>query len=257
MLPYMVEIAVVVFGLCIGSFLNVCIYRLPNGKSLVNPRRSFCPNCESPIRYYDNLPVLSYAILKGRCRQCSEPITPRYPLVELMTGLFALCCVLHFGLTPKALVYFAFIATLIVITYIDIDHQIIPDVISLPGIPIFFLGSLFVPEVSLMDAVLGLVSGGGSLLLVAWGYQLIAKKEGMGGGDIKLLAMMGALLGWKGVLFIIFVSSGIGTVSGLLVMLNQKEGMKLAIPFGPFLSLGAIIYIFFGPTVIGWYLGML
>jgi len=160
-------------------------------------------------------------------------------------------------MTVEALIYYLFIASLMVITYIDLDYQIIPDVITLPGIPLFFLCSFVVPSISLKDAVLGLLIGGGSLMAIAWGYHLLTKKEGMGGGDIKLLAMIGGFIGWKGVLFTIFFSSAVGTVSGLLLMLREKKGMKLAIPFGPFLSLGAIAYIFFGPEIIGWYVGLL
>lgn len=174
-----------------------------------------------------------------------------------MAGFFAVLTALKFGITVDALIYYAFIASLIVITYIDIDHQIIPDVITLPGIPIFLLASLLIPNVTVWESVIGLLVGGGTLLLIAWGYHLLTKKEGMGGGDIKLLAMIGALIGWKGVLFTIFFSSALGTASGLLLMLNEKKGMKLAIPFGPFLSLAAITYIFFGVPIIEWYLNLL
>jgi leader peptidase (prepilin peptidase)/N-methyltransferase len=144
-----------------------------------------------------------------------------------------------------------------VITFIDLDYQIIPDVIALPGIVLFFIGSFFIPSVSIKDSILGLLIGGGSLFAVAWVYYFITKKEGMGGGDIKLLAMIGAIIGWKGVLFTIFFSSVIGTLSGLLVMLSEKKGMKLAIPFGPFLSIGAITYIFLGPQIINGYVNLL
>jgi leader peptidase (prepilin peptidase)/N-methyltransferase len=155
------------------------------------------------------------------------------------------------------LVYFVFIAVLLVITYIDIDHRIIPDILSLPGIPIFFLGSFILADVSWVDALIGILVGGGSLFAVAWGYYLLTRKEGMGGGDIKLLAMIGALIGWKGVLFTIFASSAIGTIAGIITMLYTKKGLKLAVPFGPFLAIGAIIYIFFGPQIIQWYITLL
>ena len=257
MLSYTAAVSVFLFGMCIGSFMNVCIYRLPRSESLVRPRRSFCPQCRSDIKAYDNIPVLSYLLLKGRCRHCQATIPFRYPFVELMGGFFALCTYAKYGFAFESLVYFVFIASLIVITYIDIDHQIIPDVISLPGIPIFFLASLFIPAVTAMDSILGLLSGGGTLLLIAWVYQLLTKKEGMGGGDIKLLSMIGTLIGWKGVLFTIFSSSALGTACGMIVMLNEKKGMKLAIPFGPFLSLGAIAYIFFGTRIVDWYLNLM
>jgi leader peptidase (prepilin peptidase)/N-methyltransferase len=177
----------------------------------------------------------------------------RYPLVELMGGLFAICVYLKFSLTLEALTAYIFIAALLVITFIDIDHRIIPDVISLPGIPVGFAASFFVSSIHYLDSILGILVGGGSLLIVAWTYNLLTKKEGMGGGDIKLLAMIGAFIGWKGVLLTIFFSSAIGTLSGLLVMLRSRKTMKMAIPFGPFLSIGAIIYIFFGKELIFWY----
>jgi len=258
MMTYSVEIIFFMFGLCIGSFLNVCIYRLPESKSVVQPR-SMCPKCGYMIRFYDNIPILSYICLKGKCRQCKVPISPRYPLVELMSGLFAMCTVFRFGLTLESLVYYTFIITLIVITYIDIDHQIIPDMISLPGIPIFFLASLALPDMTVTDSLLGLLAGGGSLYLVAWGYSLLTGKEGMGGGDIKLLAMMGVLIGWRGVFFTIFAASLTGTLVGTAVMLASGKGFKgkSRIPFGPFLSIGAIAYIFIGDILIYWYWDLL
>lgn len=254
--PFPLIIFIFLSGMSIGSFLNVCIYRMPISKSIVYPPSS-CPNCGYGIRWYDNIPILSYIWLKGRCRQCAISISPRYPMVELLTGLFALCVVLRFGLTMQSLIYFVFIAALIVITFIDIDYQIIPDRISLPGIPIFFLASFFIPNLSVRDSLLGIIIGGGSLWAIAASYLMITKKDGMGGGDIKLLAMMGGLIGWKGVLFTIFVSSAVGTLSGLIVMLTTKKNMKLAIPFGPFLSIGAITYIFWGDAIIYWYLHLM
>jgi leader peptidase (prepilin peptidase)/N-methyltransferase len=181
----------------------------------------------------------------------------RYPLVELLSGLFALMSFLKYGFSWEAVIYFLFIAALLTITFIDIDHQIIPDIISLPGIPIGFAASFALTAITYIDSLLGILIGGGSLFLVAWVYHLLTKKEGMGGGDIKLLAMIGAVIGWKGVLFTIFVASAIGTVSGLLVMLKARRSLKLAIPFGPFLAIGGIAYIFFGPELIAWYFNIL
>ena len=254
--PILLIVFVLLVGMTIGSFLNVCIYRIPISKSVVYPPSS-CPNCDYRIRWYDNIPIFSYIGLKGRCRRCGIPISLRYPMVELMTGLFALCCLLRFGLTAHAAIYFVFIATLIVITFIDIDYQIIPDMISLPGIPVFFLASLFIPNLSIRDSLIGIAVGGGSLWLVAESYYLLTKKDGMGGGDIKLLAMMGGLIGWKGVLFTIFVSSLSGTLSGLIIMLVTRKNLRIAIPFGPFLAIGAITYIFWGNEIIYWYLHLL
>jgi leader peptidase (prepilin peptidase)/N-methyltransferase len=253
---YLIETMVFIFGLCIGSFLNVCIYRIPAGRSVVHPG-SMCPVCGVSIPFYDNIPVLSYLWLRARCRNCRTSISFRYPMVELLCGLFALCCLLRFGPSLPALIYFAMVAVLLVVTFIDLDHQIIPDGITLPGIPIAFIAGLALPGLTWVDSLAGIGVGGGSLFLVAWGYQLVAKKEGMGGGDIKLLAMIGALIGWQGVLFTVFVSSAVGTVVGLGIMFQGRKNLKLALPYGPFLAIGAIAYIFFGKALIGWYLGML
>ena len=245
-----------IFGICIGSFLNVCIFRLPAGKSIVHPPSS-CPGCNAAIRFYDNIPVLSWFILRGQCRNCHTPIVFRYVMVELLGGFMAVCVYLRFGPSVQGIIYFSFIAALLVITFIDIDYHIIPDVISLPGILLGFAAAFFIPTLNWMDSLIGLLAGGGSLYAVAWGYERITGKEGMGGGDIKLLAMMGALLGWQGVVFTIFVSSLIGTLSGLAVMLHSHKGMKLAVPFGPFLAVGGITYIFFGTRLIHWYFNLL
>ncbi len=255
------------FGLVIGSFLNVCIHRLPSGQSIVHPRSS-CPGCGHLIRAYDNIPVLSYLLLRGRCRDCGTRIPARYPLVELLSGGFAAMAVARFGASGEGLLMFALIAAFLVITFIDIDHRIIPDSISLPGIGIglaasfvpWLLGGPGQPAASALpvqaplDSLIGILIGGGSLFLVAWGYQLLTGREGMGGGDIKLLAMIGAFTGWKGVLFTVFVSSLTGTLAGVALMLRQRGDMKLAVPFGPFLAIGAIAYLFIGPETFSWYL---
>ena len=242
-----------VFGLVIGSFLNVCIYRLPASQSIVHPR-SACPGCAHPIRAYDNIPVVSFLILRGRCRDCGMRIPWRYPLVELLSGAFAALAVAKFGAGGQAALMYLLIAALLVITFIDIDHRIIPDVISLPGIPIGLAASFGLTDVTPLQSVIGILAGGGSLFLVAWGYQLITGREGMGGGDIKLLAMIGAFFGWPGVLFTIFTASLTGTLAGMAVILRQRADMKLAVPFGPFLAIGAIGYVFIGPETLAWYL---
>jgi len=234
-----------ILGAVVGSFLNVCIWRIPEGLSIVTPA-SHCPDCGHPIRFYDNIPLISYLILRGRCRACGGRISLRYPFVEGLTALMALFLFWKFGLTLKFLAAFIFVSALILITFIDIDHQIIPDVISLPGIPICFLMAVFIMDLSFMDALLGLLIGGGSLYLVAVLYELATKREGMGGGDIKLLALMGAFLGWKSLLFILLVSSLVGAVVGISIMLVRGGDMKYAVPFGPFLSLAAVAYLFVG-----------
>ena len=241
-----------VLGAVIGSFLNVCIYRIPAGKSIVSPSSS-CPSCGHQIRCYQNIPIISYLILQGRCASCRQPISMRYPIVEALTGgLFAL--VFHyFGLNVETPVYWLFLAVLVAIFFIDLDHRIIPDVISLPGIVVGFLCSFLLPQVSWLESLLGVLIGGGVLLLIAWGYELLTKREGMGGGDIKLLAMLGAFLGWKAVLPVVFLASLLGTLVGVPLLFLQKSGTRLAIPFGPFLATAAFIYLFWGKRLIDWY----
>jgi leader peptidase (prepilin peptidase)/N-methyltransferase len=234
-----------IFGAAIGSFLNVCIFRLPAETSIVKPR-SQCPHCKHPLRYYDNIPLISFFFLRGKCRDCGGAISWRYPLVELITALLALLLFIKFGLTLKFLVFFIFIAVLIVITFIDLDHQIIPDILTLPGIPIFFLAAIFLVKIPWMEALIGLLIGGGVLLAIAFVYELLTKREGMGGGDIKLLAMIGGFLGWKSLIFILLFSSLAGAIVGITAMIIKKQDMKYAVPFGPFLSAAAVAYLFWG-----------
>lgn len=255
MLPFWTNIAVTVVGLCIGSFLNVCIHRLPASRSIVWPG-SMCPSCGTPLRAYDNIPVLSYLWLRGHCRSCGASISARYPLVELLGGALALASWRFFGPTPAFLVHYLFLVCLVVITFIDLDHRIIPDVISLPGIPVFAAAAVFLLHHPWRHAATGILLGGGSLWAVAWAYQFLTGKEGMGGGDIKLLAMIGALIGWQGVVFTILAASVTGSVTGIAVMRRTGGSLKLALPFGPFLALGAAAYVFWGPRAVAWYLGM-
>ena len=246
-------LVIFLFGCCLGSFLNVCIYRVPRSISIAFPR-SFCPHCQAPVRACDNIPLLSYFLLGGKCRICRAGISWRYPLVEALTGGVALGLFLKFG--PSFLFFstLAFAAALIVITFIDLDHRIIPDIISLPGIAVGFLLSVFGSAVTIKESLIGIAVGGGSLYLVAFSYQLLTKREGMGGGDVKLLAMIGAWLGWKAILFTLFFASLSGTFIGGGAMLIQKEGRYYAIPFGPFLAFSALAYIFIGSQMINWYL---
>ena len=236
---------VFIFGAAVGSFLNVCIFRLPAHVSIVKPL-SQCPHCHHPIRFYDNIPLVSYIVLMGKCRDCSGKISWRYPLVELLTALFSLFLFLKFGLTLIFLIFFIFTAVLIVIAFIDLDHQIIPDVLTLPGIPVFFLLAIFVVKIPWLEALIGLLVGGGMLFTIAFIYQVITKREGMGGGDIKLLAMIGGFLGWKSLIFILLFSSFSGAIVGITAMIIKKQDMKYAVPFGPFLSAAAVAYLFWG-----------
>ena len=246
---------VFLFGAIIGSFLNVCIARLPDGRSIVRPP-SHCPKCQSFLAWYDNVPVLSYLLLAGRCRTCRVRISPIYPAVEVLTGALAVALFLRLGPTLAFAGYFAFAAALVVITFIDLDHQIIPDVISLPGIAVGLAFSLVSPLVTPFDAALGVLAGGGTLLAVAWLYKTFRGQEGMGGGDIKLLAMIGAFLGWQSIFVTLFVGSVIGSIIGVVVMLYEGADTKLAIPFGPFLAGGALVYLFWGDRILAFYFGV-
>jgi leader peptidase (prepilin peptidase) / N-methyltransferase len=246
---------VFLFGAIIGSFANVCILRVPADESIVVPG-SRCPECKQPVAWYDNIPLLSWLWLRGRCRSCREPISFRYFVVELLTALAAIAVYLRVGLGVEWLILFTFVAALIIITFIDLDHRIIPDVISLPGIVVGFLLSLRgAPGPGPLSSGIGILVGGGLLLAVAWGYYALTGREGMGGGDIKLLGMVGAFLGWQSVPFTMLLSSLTGSLVGVSLMWWTGSDTKYAIPFGPFLALGAITYIFCGDQIIGWYLG--
>ncbi|MFP4039695.1 MAG: prepilin peptidase [Desulfosudaceae bacterium] len=249
---YLLKVFVFGIGACIGSFLNVCIYRLPAGKSVVTPA-SCCPRCQHRLAPWDNIPLISFLWLRGRCRYCGLGISGRYWLVELITALGALAVYEMAGLTPVALFHFIFMAALIVVVFIDIDHQIIPDVISLPGILIFLVAAILTGRLDWSASLLGIAFGGGSLYLVALAYRLVKGVDGMGGGDIKLLAMIGAWCGMEGVIFTLLIGSVTGTLISLLIIIIYRQNLQYRLPFGPFLSLGAISYVFFGRELITWY----
>lgn len=251
-----------IFGAMIGSFLNVCIVRIPHGTSIVQPP-SHCPKCKSAIRFYDNVPLISYLLLFGRCRACGARISPRYVLVELLMALLAVALYREFGLSFAFMAAVIFVAALIVISFIDLEMRIVPDVISLPGIVVGLLFSVvgrylihdpseLIP--SPLSALLGILLGGGFLLALAWAYEAFTGVEGMGGGDIKLLAMIGAFLGWPSIPVTLFLSSLSGSVIGLTAMLIKGVGRRYALPFAPFLCLGALLYLFFGRQLIDFYI---
>jgi leader peptidase (prepilin peptidase)/N-methyltransferase len=258
----MFHLFVFVFGALVGSFLNVCILRIPNGASIVSPP-SHCLSCKTAILFYDNIPLLSYLILRGRCRACGAPISPRYFLVELLTAVLAVALFERFGLGFTFFVSFLFVAALIVISFIDLDVRIVPDVISLPGIVCGLVLSavgyfLVRPDAELVpspvSSIIGILAGGGFLLATAWLYEKFTGVEGMGGGDIKLLAMIGAFLGWPSVPITLFIASLVGSVVGITCMLLTGAGRRLALPFAPFLCAGAVLFIFFGNQLIDFYL---
>ena len=243
------SISAFLFGGIVGSFLNVVILRLPNeGESIVFPA-SHCTSCMTSLHWYENIPILSFLVLRGRCSHCKAKISFQYPLVELSMALLAAALVQQFGLSINTAGYFLFCAALLVIIWIDSHHQIIPDVISLPGIVLGLLFSLVSPTLHWKASLFGVLVGGGVLYAIALLYYLWRKVDGMGGGDIKLLAMIGAFLGWQALPFVILASSLSGTVVGLIAMIKQKKGGQTRIPFGPFLSLAALAYLFFSVQI--------
>ncbi len=241
-----------IFGLVLGSFLNVCIHRIPLKQSIVRPPSS-CPNCGHRIRFYDNIPIVSYLILLGRCRYCKQRISIQYLLIELITGLLSTALIIRFGLGYHYLALLAFTSALLVITFIDLKYQIIPDVISIPGIILGFLASILVLPISWFESLIGILVGGGSFYLIAILFQKIKGREGMGGGDIKLLAMIGAWMGWGGLPFIILIASLTGLLLGGGSLLLSRHGIQTRIPFGPFLALGALIFLFFEREIVSSY----
>jgi leader peptidase (prepilin peptidase)/N-methyltransferase len=252
----MIALLSFILGAMIGSFLNVCIYRLPREESIVWPG-SHCPRCGKFLPFYDNIPLVSYALLLGRCRVCRAPISIQYPIVEAVTALGSFLLFLRFGPSPAYLIYLAFVSALIAVTVIDLYHQIIPDVISLPGIGVGLLASTVLPGRSIIDSLLGAALGAGILAGLRKLWEVLRKVDAMGLGDVKLLAMIGAFLGWKSVLLTVMLSAFFGSVSGLLVMVLQKKGLNQEIPYGPFLALGAVLSLGWGEALIAWYLGHL
>jgi leader peptidase (prepilin peptidase)/N-methyltransferase len=238
-----------VAGLLIGSFLNVVIARVPERRSLWTPR-SACPGCGAAIAWHDNIPIVSFVALRGRCRACAIAIPWRYPTVELVTGLLFVAAALAFGPTLDAAVAAALLAGLVAITAIDLERQIIPDVISLPGILAGVLANLATGRVSWRESIIGIVVGGGLFLVI-----IVVSGGGMGAGDMKLGAMLGAFLGWKVVLLSIFVAVVLGGALAVALMASGLRGRKDPIPFGPFLAAGGAAGLFWGERVVGWYLG--
>jgi leader peptidase (prepilin peptidase) / N-methyltransferase len=245
--------ALAILGLAVGSFLNVCIHRVPRKGSIVQPASS-CPHCGYMLRAYDNIPVLSYVLLGGRCRQCKAGISIRYPIVEVVTMAVFIGHYLALGpdiiLVPRLL----FACTLIVLFAIDLEHHLLPNVITLPGIVVGLAFSLMLPP-GLFEAVIGVLAGGGVLWLVGEAYYRYSGEEGMGGGDVKMLAMIGAFLGWKLMVLTLVLSSVLGSLVGLLVIVFKRGGMKHALPYGTFLSLGALVSSLYGQQILDWYMG--
>ncbi len=240
------------FGLALGSFLNVCIYRIPLKKSIVFPPSS-CPVCGERIKFYDNIPLISYIFLLGKCRHCKTSLAWHYPLVEAITGLLSVALFIRYGLSYQYFLSLLFTSSLVMISFIDLHHQIIPNVLSLSGIILGFAASFVLENISWSDSLIGIVAGGGSLYLVAFAYEYITGKEGMGMGDIKLLAMIGAWMGWNLLHLVILMSSLAGIIVGVPFLIFAGKGLRARIPFGPFLALGALLCFFFGYEILNWY----
>ncbi|UCF56865.1 MAG: prepilin peptidase [Deltaproteobacteria bacterium] len=235
------------FGLTLGSFLNVCIHRIPHKKSIIHPPSS-CPQCGKRIRFYDNIPLISYIILRGKCRFCHQPIPIRYPVVELLTALLSTALFVRHGPSPQYFLFLSFCASLVIISFIDLRHKIIPDIISLPGILVGLAAiSIFkLNGISWKDSLIGIIVGGGSLLLIGLIFEWLRGKEGLGMGDVKLLAMIGAWTGYLALPYIVLISSLTGILIGGGSLLLTRRRFSEKIPYGPFLVLGTLVYLFFG-----------
>jgi leader peptidase (prepilin peptidase) / N-methyltransferase len=266
------------FGLIVGSFLNVCIYRIPRDQSIALPR-SRCPHCGKPVRPYDNVPVLSYILLGGRCRDCRGPISPQYPIVELLTGLAFYLCALKWEFGPPTYLNSAFLSAIAVLVFIDYSHQILPNVITIPGALVGIALSPFQAEEHFRDllsfsvasalypgapytalpwvgSILGALLGGGILFLVAFLYQRVRKRQGLGMGDVKMMTMVGAFLGWRLALLTIFAGSLLGSVIGIFLILFRGKNLQSKLAFGTFLGIGCAVSLFLGLAFIDWYAGL-
>jgi leader peptidase (prepilin peptidase)/N-methyltransferase len=253
MTPFPVAmIFVLIFGLCVGSFLNVVVARLPAGRSIISPG-SACPGCGNAIAWYDNLPVLSYAMLHASCRTCRTQISWRYPAVELTCGVLFAMAYLHFGPSLKLVGALILLSGLIAITGIDLDHQIIPDVLSIPGIVAGLLWSLTPYGIGWKDSVLGVLIGGGVFVVIILASALVLGQPGMGVGDVKLGAMLGAFLGWQLALLSILLSVLVGGLLAATLLASGRKARKDPLPFGPFLALGGVVSLFWGDSLLGWY----
>lgn len=269
--------AVFLLGLLIGSFLNVCIVRIPAGKSIVLPA-SACPKCNAAIKAYDNIPVISYLLLGGKCRGCRTKISPMYPIVELLNGALYLVCYLAFGMTPETLKWAIFSSLLLILVFTDLRERILPDVINYTGFAIALVLSLFLPPadgaaewlanryfafppptpvISLADAIFGAAFGSGILWIISEGYFRLRKREGMGLGDVKMMLMAGAFLGLKRTVLTILLGSILGSIIGVTFIAIRRKGTDYELPFGTFLGAGALIVVFYGTPFVNWYMSLL
>jgi leader peptidase (prepilin peptidase)/N-methyltransferase len=249
------KIIIVLFGLAWGSFLNVVIFRLPRGLSLMSPP-STCPQCGTRIKAYDNIPVLSYLLLRGKCRACGLKISAAYPFVEILTPVCFLLLYARFSLGVPFFASCLFASALIVLCFIDLYHQILPDEITLPGLALALLYSGFRPDITLRQALVGAVAGAGFLLAVYGAYLLLRKKEGLGMGDVTMMLLVGAYLGWVKAFFTLLVGSFVGALVGLFLMSFRKKDLQFALPFGTFLAPAAFFALVWGDRIITAYLNL-
>ncbi len=238
-----------VLGLCLGSFSNVVIYRLPKGLSVVSPS-SRCPHCSVPIAWFDNIPLLSYFLLKGKCRHCAQTISWRYPLVEFLMGTLFAATFLRLGFSWTLIESLILVFGLVTVSFIDFDHYLLPNVFTFSGMGLGLVGALLNPERSFWESLFGVLLGGGFLWAIAKIYYWMRKEEGMGGGDVKLLAWIGAVLGWKAIPLVVLIASISGSLVGISIMYFQKKSLKTMIPFGPYLALGAVVALLLGEIMI-------
>jgi leader peptidase (prepilin peptidase)/N-methyltransferase len=248
----LVALAFAIAGLVVGSFLNVCIYRIPRRESIAWPA-SHCTACNRPLAWFENVPILSWFVLRGRCRGCGDPISIMYPIVELTTAVVFAGAVAVYGLTPLLAVRLAFACALIVLFAIDLHHQILPNVITLPGIVAGLAASWFLPP-GWLSALIGAIAGGGILLAIAEAYYRVRGQEGLGMGDVKMLAMIGAFLGWPLMVLTLVLASFAGSVVGVALIASRRGGMQAALPFGTFLAVGALVAAVVGDGILRWYL---
>jgi len=243
-------------GLIVGSYLNVLIHRIPRGKSTVLPRSS-CPYCRGPIRARDNLPVLSFLLLRGRCRLCRAPISWRYPVIEGLTATLFMASFFKFGISPGLVLALVFSCLMVLLAAIDMEHFLLPDRLTLPGIVIGLALQLWAPMPGFLDAVVGTLIGAGILILVINYWYWWRGEEGMGIGDVNMLALIGAFLGWQGVLTTMVLATSSGALVGIGMLLAGRLGMRSRLPFGFFLALGGLLTLFFGDLLVAYYSGLL
>ena len=239
------QIYIFVIGSVVGSFLNVCIYRIPLKKSIVKPR-SFCPNCQTLIRWYQNVPVFSYFFLRGKCSNCGVQISPVYPFVELLTAVLFVLLYRYFGISALFFIYAYFACATIILIFVDYYHRLLPAVITFPSIAIGFATSFVNPYIGPRESGLGILIGGGILAVVYFFFKWVRKKEGLGDGDIVMLAMVGAFLGWQNVLLVLFFSSLVGSLIGFIFIFFLKKGADFLYPFGTFIGAAALPIMFWG-----------